>query len=304
MDAPSPWHAGERAIQARVGVADRMAAVGRQVLRPFMPDQHRVFFAQLPFLLVGSIDAAGRPWASLLAGPPGFVASPTPQRLDIAARPDAGDPLAAVLAPGARLGLLGIELPTRRRNRMNGPVIALDDRGFSVAVEQSFGNCPKYIHARDYLGWRMPGPVRAEPMAALDGEARRLIDGAATLFVASAADGAVDVSHRGGQPGFLGIEADGAIVVPDYAGNKFFNTLGNLLADPRAGLLVPDFATGDLLQVTGRTGIEWDGPAVAALPGAERLWRFRPEHGQWLRGGMPLRFTAGEPSPVAPDVAA
>ena len=149
---PTLWHAGERALQASVGLGrEKMDRIGRAVLRDFMTEQHRDFFAELPFVILGSIDAEGMPAASLLAGPPGFIASPDPRRLDIATCTIPGDPLLAALKPGAPVGLLGIELWTRRRNRMNGHVIAADARGFSVAVDQSFGNCPQYIQRRDYL---------------------------------------------------------------------------------------------------------------------------------------------------------
>src|ERR1700676_3920996 len=79
----SPWHEGERALHERIGLAERMERAGRHSIRAAMPDQHRAFFAQLPFLLVGSVDDAGWPWLSLLSGPPGFAASPDPGRLDI-----------------------------------------------------------------------------------------------------------------------------------------------------------------------------------------------------------------------------
>ena len=53
---------------------DKMERLGRRVIRDHMPEQHREFFSQLPLLLVGTIDACGRPWASVLAGEPGFLA--------------------------------------------------------------------------------------------------------------------------------------------------------------------------------------------------------------------------------------
>ncbi len=125
----SPWHEGERAVQARAGVdAERSEAIGRRALRDFMPDQHREFFAQLPFLVAGSVDGAGQPWASIVSGPPWFVSSPDPKTLRIGALPDAGDPLAEALTVGAKVGLLGIELSTRRRNRQNGRVVARSAR--------------------------------------------------------------------------------------------------------------------------------------------------------------------------------
>ena len=61
-----PFHAGERALQQRAGLRERMAIVGARVIRDHLPDQHREFFAQLPFLVVGSLDADGQPWTSLL----------------------------------------------------------------------------------------------------------------------------------------------------------------------------------------------------------------------------------------------
>jgi uncharacterized protein len=301
----SPWHDGERALHRRLGIDERLEAAGRQVIRNFMPDQHRRFFEQLPFILVGSTDRQGQLWASMLTGTPGFVTSPTPERLEIAATPVAGDKLAEALVPGAPLGLLGIELPTRRRNRANGHIVAADADGIALVVEESFGNCPKYIVKRDYATLAPETPVRVEALSGLDDGARRLIGGAATLFVASShgADALPDVSHRGGQAGFVRLDGD-TLTVPDYAGNLFFNTLGNMLVNPRAGLLFPDFATGDLLQLTGAVEIDWDGPDIAALPGAQHLWRFRPTSGQWLRGALRLRFAQGEVSPFSPPLAA
>src|SRR5215468_10289601 len=122
---PSPWHAGERAAQERTGVRDRMELTGGRSIRSYMPEQDRTFLAQLPFVLVGSVDDAGVPSASLLSGPPGFAISPDPRRLDIAAMPVAGDPLRQALRFDAPLGILGIELATRRRNRANGRIVTL-----------------------------------------------------------------------------------------------------------------------------------------------------------------------------------
>ncbi len=302
MNATSPiWHTGEIDAQTRAGAAAHLAEIGPKVVRDFMPDQHRQFFEQLPFVVVGSLDAGQRPWASILAGLPGFAASPHPRRLEIEANPVPGDPLAEALQVGAPLGLLGIELPTRRRNRMNGNVVARDEAGFAVHVRESFGNCPQYIQRRDYTQFT-PGPAAAEPFTALPQEAADLVRRADTMFVASAAvreDGkfSVDVSHRGGRPGFLGIDGAGVIVVPDFRGNGFFQTIGNLIAFPHAGLLIPDFATGDLLQITGDAEIVWSGAEVAAYPGAERLWKIAPRSGRWLRGAFPLRFGEAELSP-------
>lgn len=305
--ATSPWHAGEVEIQQRLGVAERMDTFGRRVIRDHMPDQHRTFYAQLPFLLVGTVDPEGRPWASLFEGRPGFVRSPDPRTLDIGAGLGAEDPAAAGLAPGAALGLLGIELHTRRRNRMNGRIAGMDASGLRMAVGQSFGNCPQYIQTRDFRFVREPGAFAGAPAAehgqGLDADARASIAAADTFFVASYVDPdgdagrrGVDVSHRGGRPGFVRIEGD-TLTIPDFAGNLHFNTLGNLLINPRAGLLFLDFESGDVLQLTGRTELVFDGPEVETFQGAERLWRLHVERWVRRRGALALRWQLDAFSP-------
>ncbi|TCR69878.1 pyridoxamine 5'-phosphate oxidase family protein [Bosea sp. BK604] len=286
-----PFHPGELEAQARAGVASRGAGI-----REFMPAQHRDFFALLPYLFVAGRDAQGWPIATVLAGEAGFVQSPTATELSIAALPSPQDPASDPLQPGAPIGLLGLDFQTRRRNRANGTIAARDDGGLDVTVSQSFGNCAKYIQVRDLVRVAAaPAPI--EPLAQLDAAARRLIVSSDTLFVASASGSGLDISHRGGRPGFVRIDAD-VLTVPDFIGNNYFNTLGNLLLEPRAALLFVDFARGDILQLQGETEIVWDGPELSLLEGSERLWRFRVTRGWRQAGALPLRWSAADPAPT------
>jgi hypothetical protein len=303
----SPFHAGEVAMQRAAGVAERLRELGPRVIRDHMPDQHREFFEQLPTLLVGSVDAQRRPWASMLAGLPGFIETRDAQHLRVGVLPTPGDPLAAQLRVGTTLGLLGIEPATRRRNRMNGTVVALDAQGFELRVDQSFGNCPQYIQARS-AQWVGDAPAAhggQREGANLSADAAALIARADTLFIASAAPGqGADVSHRGGKPGFVRVEAgaNGSVLtVPDFRGNLFFNTLGNIVAHPWAGLLFVDHASGERLQLTGRAGIIADGPLVEAFAGAQRLLRIEVDEGVWATRALPLRWSAPQ---FAPQLAA
>jgi predicted pyridoxine 5'-phosphate oxidase superfamily flavin-nucleotide-binding protein len=290
----NPWHAGERAMQERLGMVGRMAQVGPLLIRDFMPDQHREFFSQLPFLLIGSVDEQDDAWASVLAGAPGFVRSPDPRTLVIS--------LEAVripgLEPGRSIGLLGIEPHTRRRNRMNGTITSATAGELTIAVQQSFGNCPKYIHPRELVVAPNSTPQPIERFDGLDASARAQITAADTLFVASYTNTGtrqqVDISHRGGPPGFVQIDADGLLTIPDYAGNRFFNTLGNISVQPRVGLLFIDFIRGDLLQIVGTAQVSADGdPRLAAFPGppgVERAWFVRPLHAVRRPAAFPLRW--------------
>jgi len=298
----SPFHDGERHIQKELGVLEEMDAFARKVVRDHLPEQHRRFYAELPFVILGAVDDSGAPWASILTGPPGFLRSDDPNNLSIAANVPAVDPASAGVANCRAVGLLGIELATRRRNRMNGKVEAIGDKIFTIRVDQSFGNCPQYIAAHDVMPCaRQPAPP--EELVSLDGAAIDLIEGADAFYVASYTDNdraegkrGVDVSHRGARAGFVRVE-DGWLTIPDFTGNFHFNTLGNLLVNPRAGLLFYDFASGDMLQMTGETEIVWGGPEVDAFQGAERFWRFRPTRIVRRRAALALAATTGAASP-------
>lgn len=277
-----PWHRGELELQAHVGVVARMDAVGRRFVRDAMPEQHREFFAQLPFVVLGTTDDRDEVWATLVVGAPGFMNSPTPRTLTLDADLSRDDPAHRGSRVGSSVGLLGIELPTRRRNRLNGVITSVIGTSFEVSVRQSFGNCPQYIQARTMrlldAGASVPGEVfRA---SSLFPAARSLIEASDTFFVASYADvqgsRQVDVSHRGGRAGFVRVDDDGLLTIPDFAGNRFFNTLGNFIVNPRAGLLFVDFASGDVLQMTGEARVILDSPELDLFQGAERLWTFRP----------------------------
>lgn len=280
------FHEGERHAQDLVGVRDKLASLGPRLIRDQLTEQHRQFFAQLPFLVVGAVDAAGQPWAGALANPPGFVESPDTCTLQVRARFCLVGPLHRCLMLGAPVGLLGIEPHTRRRNRANGIVEGVFDEGFSVRIRQSFGNCPKYIHARKATYFsRAPRPQTVQMLPKLDAMARTLILGADTFFIATAypATGGlhatqhgVDVSHRGGPSGFVEIDGDDVLSISDYVGNSFFNTIGNLELNPRAGLLFIDFKSGDMLHLAVDAEVLWhENPARETPHATTRRLRFR-----------------------------
>jgi uncharacterized protein len=292
----SPFNPDELAVQALAGGGPR----GGAGIRDFMPEQHRQFFAQLPYVFVGAVDSAGWPLATLLIGPPGFVQSADPFTLHMAALPDAADPAADALVPDREIGILGIDLSTRRRNRANGRIAGRGAAGIDVAVSQSFGNCPQYIQRRvieaAHADPAQAASSPAEPFTRLDAAARAVIERADTFFVASrsragrgSAYGA-DISHRGGRPGFVGIDGD-LLTIPDFRGNRYFNTLGNLSAEPRGSLLFVDFESGDLLQLQGMVQVDWTGAAAAQFAGAERLWHFHVTRGWRRKAASPLHWS-------------
>lgn len=304
----SPFHPGEQQVQQRLGVRDKMEAVGRRVLRNFMPDQHREFYAGLPFLVLGTFDEETQPWASIAVGAPGFLSTPDATTLRVAAPP----PLGATLREGGDIGAVGIDFAARRRNRANGVVAALGADRFDIAVKQSFGNCPKYIQARD---WTLPqaqhrpgGVMRGRALGAAE---QALVAGADTCFIVSAlgrvSDGpsnGIDASHRGGPAGFVRVDDERTLAMPDFLGNSYYNTLGNLLLNPRCGLLFIDFAGGTTLQIAATAEIVWEGAEVTRFAGAERVLRFHVDASVAAANALPLRWRFRDNSPFLASLGA
>lgn len=294
------FHRDEVALQTRVGVAEKMAWVGRMAMHPYLPDQHRRFYPLLGQLFVGAADADNRLWATAVYGQPGFVSAPSEQQLIMGARFPSGDPLENQLHEGDQIALLGLEFESRRRNRANGVVADLcagadtdvdagDDTGgltgsgFRVNVEQCFGNCPKYIQRRRLIIREQQQSERQAHRFTFEFLASDLVDriqSADCFFIASRADHGVatltengkgvDISHRGGEPGFVKVLNNRQLVFADFAGNRFFNTLGNLLGNPHCGLLFLDFDSGDHLHLSGRAHCLWQQTDALPIPGYER----------------------------------
>jgi predicted pyridoxine 5'-phosphate oxidase superfamily flavin-nucleotide-binding protein len=300
VDTAGPFHEGELALQRATGGRDMGARNGRIIADRLVPNASG-FIARQELAAVASIDGDGQPWASALVGPPGSFTAPeaTRLRLDRAAG-RADDPLWANLRDDARVGLLFIEVESRRRYRVNGRVADPDGDPLVVEVGEAFGNCPKYISRRHLtVGPAATDAPGVEEGSRLGDRERSIIASADVLFVASANPaGHLDASHRGGRPGFVQW-SDGRLVVPDYPGNSMFNTLGNLRLHPPAGLLFLDFAGGQTLQLTGATVLDLDS-AAGADGGTHRAWTFTPA--RWRRAPLPARLqgTLLELSPFNP----
>jgi ferredoxin-NADP reductase/predicted pyridoxine 5'-phosphate oxidase superfamily flavin-nucleotide-binding protein len=304
----SPFHEGEREIQTRLGVRDQLEDIGQRFIRSYMPDEHREFYGQLPYLLIGSIDESGRPWASIMVGRVGFVRTLDKVTLSINTPRIQGDPLNANVGLGSPVGVLGIQYDARRRNRLTGKVVSASRESLEIRIDQAFGNCPQYIQARepellagiDEVGTNRP----IVSLPRLNERAKAIVGSADHFFIAThyssdsgdVAHGA-DVSHRGGKPGFVRIEDDRTLTFPDFTGNSHFNTLGNIAKNPRAGLLFIDFDSGDLLYLTCSAEIIWDGEEKRAFNGAERLVRFTLDEGALIEGAMPIRWRFIDYSP-------
>ena len=320
-----PFHEGELLMQHEAGVHEKVMTYAPKIIRPYMPDQHRDFYQAQPFLVVAARDADGAMWSTLLTSPTGqadLVSSPEPDTLQLDSALNVHDALFGALQADTDLGILGIEFATKRRNRVNGRITQAipmndnhDDRStrLTFKVGQSFGNCPQYIKPRQW--WTVTGTenesdhcIASEPIRNSQSRPRELspeqmeqVSQAETIFVASGYRGegddvrfGNDASHRGGPAGFVMVQDPQTLLLPEFAGNNIFNTLGNLQKDARMGITIPFFETGSLLQLSGTATVNMDTDLAArTYPGALRLTTFHIEQVNVVPvGGLPLRWTS------------
>jgi hypothetical protein len=100
------------------------------------------------------------------------------------------------------------------------------------------------------------------------------------------------------------VENEQRLLFPDYRGNNMFNTLGNIISNPRTGLLFPDFQSGSALQLSGSARILWEDPRMKQFEGAHRLVEFDIEQVIELPEATGLRFQFQGYSPMLPVEAA
>ncbi len=110
-------------------------------------------------------------------------------------------------------------------------------------------------------------------------EDRDLIESLPFFFLATAHDGVVDCSFKGGMPGFVRLTGANTLEFPDYDGNSMYKSLGNLAASPSVGLLFIRFEERRArLRVNGRARLIHDPARVNAVEGARQIVEVTAEH--------------------------
>lgn len=270
--AISVFHSGEKYIQDNTGesfIASRnVRMIGDRVV-----GGAAVFLQAQTVFYAASMDEEGNLWASVLSGSKGFLRLPNEQHLELDFAflvSDRQDVFWNNTVAARGVGLLFIEPISRRRLRINGYTTKLDDT-LRIRIDQAYPNCPKYIQRREFLDNDKSSKNTSHDLAAW-------LKKADTIFIASAdAQGNLDVSHRGGNTGFVTHTDENTLRIPDYPGNSMFNTLGNFHVNPAAGMLILDYNTGQTLQMTGRAMVHLGENTDIDTGGTNRFWDFKIE---------------------------
>ncbi|HDR6286836.1 TPA: pyridoxamine 5'-phosphate oxidase family protein [Bacillus cereus] len=274
------FHSGERTVHDLLGV-QKIANSASTMIQQTLPKKFMNFLNGQNSFVMSSMDQRGRVWSSFLAGNPGIIQAIEADIVKINTKINEGDPLFLNILQHKEVGILVIDFASRIRIRINGKVsIVYPDGNFEIKIEQVFGNCPKYIQARrfEYKAVEEIVNKKLHPLNTLNKKQQNWISESDTFIIASASfEGKMDISHRGGMPGFVHVINEKSIIFPDYSGNMLFNTLGNIAQNPNVGLLFFDFNTGGTLQITGEASIIWniDQDILSKFPGAQRLVQFQ-----------------------------
>ncbi|KAJ5753558.1 uncharacterized protein N7511_007711 [Penicillium nucicola] len=336
------WHPGELSIQHRLGFASAVSDHW-SLITSFLPDQHRLFHtSHLPFIPIATLDEDGRPWASIVAGRTGdigFVDSPNPRTLRMNARIWEGDPLLQTVktwlekkgttAPERFLTAgLGIEFSTRRRNKFAGAIREVRRRTnleyqIDFQIIEAIGNCPKYINIRKLIPYPQTRPdvvhrrQHLEPQERLPEEVIQFILETDTVFMGTMFASTkstyeiypphAGMNARSGLPGFIRVSpSDGrTVIIPDYSGNRFVSSLGNIEASGVAGLTIVSFTTGDILYLTGLAENIVGPPALKIMARHASLTSVKITGFTFVRNALPVRQQSGTPverSPYSPKI--
>ncbi|KAL9035722.1 MAG: hypothetical protein Q9180_004707 [Flavoplaca navasiana] len=323
------WHHGEASIQKKLHVPYQDNPTS-----PFLSPHAARLLPHVSLLALGTLDDAGRPWTTLLGGAPGFIRPVGQSIVGIKTPVDPlYDPVINILLNGKYQGEnvdqgkttrlvsgLGIHLATRSRVKLAGKLVAgaldrisMQDYGemaeaqLVIKVEQSLGNCPKYLNKKEIVPAVVPKPALASSKVPLPVEAINLLLRADVFFISSCHGHlTMGTNHRGGSAGFCRVLKNddyGTILVyPEFSGNRLYQTLGNLQTTPKAGIVVPDFDSGDVLHLTGTTEILIGKEAADLLPRSNVAVKVQIEDARFIQNGLTFRGTAGEPSPYNPPV--
>lgn len=301
------YHEGERWIQNFYG-EDAVAAQNGAAISPEIPKGALGFLSQQNFLSIATPGLQQEVWVSPLFGHRGFVSALDQHSIRIDLSQTAMNPLDPLwenLHASSEVGLLALELSTRRRLKIIGKAV-VQNQALEISVDQAFALCPKYIQRR-VIEFEETPPAESQTDISrgleLDPDHLRLILSADTAFVGSRHPGlrSSDSSHRGGPKGFIQWLGGNTFRIPDYPGNSMFNTFGNLHINPSAGMLFLDFENQSTLQLTGTARIRSDiaGP-THATKGTGRVWDFYSSEWIFTKWSNSIKWKFVDDSPFLP----
>ncbi|EED23081.1 oxidoreductase, FAD-binding, putative [Talaromyces stipitatus ATCC 10500] len=329
-----PWNQGEIALQRILHVPPT-----ENPTSTFLSQYGQSMVSRAPLIGLGALDANSRPWSTVWGGETGFSSVIDSDIVGMRALVDrVHDPVVQSLfghseetgsirvdGQGKMISGVTIDLENRKRVKLYGKVImgTLEDpegedeggrglvgkRGHAqlvVKIEESLGNCPKYLHKKHIIP-ALPQPKLISTSPKLPPQAIELINKADCFFISTYHQNTdMDTNYRGGPSGFVRIisnQPEGAVLVyPEYSGNRLYQSLGNLMMNHQAGLVIPDFETGDAVYMTVTTEILIDDEADEVLERSSLAVKMTVVEARYVENALGFRGIPVDKSPYTPPV--
>ncbi len=256
------FHNGQLAVQ-KIAKEAHIAKARIPMLKDSLHPRFIPFIEHQVLAFVGSEDVEKNLWLSLLVGQRGFIKIPSIEEItfDISKiESNTNDIFFKNIETKSTVGLLFHEAERRARYRAWGKAHKKDNR-ISFDISLGYPSCPKHIQQEVIELPKNSEAItpRIEKGVSLNDLQKEWIASAHTFFIATQTKkGNIDASHRGGNPGFIEVLANGHLRVPDYLGNSMFSTLGNIYENPKAALLFVDYKKGETLQLSGSAQLEFN----------------------------------------------
>ncbi|MEM9102651.1 MAG: oxidoreductase [Pseudomonadota bacterium] len=228
---------------------------------------------------------------------------------------------------------VGIDFSNRRRNKLAGKIQSYDTElenklRLKLQSNEHLGNCPKYITLRSLAHCNRQAELDISHVdnlrTSISQACKAHIDQTSTVFLATKYTSEnttthhhpskMGLNHRGGPPGFVRVYEDVKtqstekmvstyLVLPDYSGNRFYQSLGNIQKDALVGLVFPNFHNGDILYATGQAKNLFDKDAEALMPRTHLITQILITGLVFVKQGLNLRMLSNEKfSPYNPPV--
>nr|POE49122.1 hypothetical protein CFP56_32272 [Quercus suber] len=324
-----PWHSGEERMRETLHVP-----VDDNPTVPALSPQLSRHLQIAPLIAVGTLDSQNKPWTTLWGGHKGLAQALGGNVLGIKSQVTSRyDPVVEELVgkevgggvqkehgQGRMVSGLTLDLNTRKRVKFYGRMVAGalgptknggdQEDGAEVQlvlkIEQSLGNCPKYLNSKT-LEPAISTPELLYSGPRLSQRGLDLVANADLFFISSSNNNEdMDTNHRGGPAGFIRTVTDNpsgtVLYMPEYSGNRLYQTLGNLVVNPLAGLCIPDFVSGDVLYLSGSSEILIAEAATEVLPRSNLVVKLTVTDSRYVASALPFRGTPGESSPYNPTV--
>lgn len=282
------FHTGQLAVQKITG-EEEIAKARIPMIQSSLHPRSVSFIEHQVLAFLGSEDLNEDIWLSLLVGERGFISIPSLQEIkfDLSKiTSDRTDIFFKNIKTKSTVGMLFHDAARRARYRAWGIANQEGDQ-LSFDIRMGYPSCPKHIQ-REVI--ELPEDTTAISPKYQNGTALGKLEkdwilNAHTFFIATQTKkGDIEASHRGGDPGFIEIQENGLLRVPDYLGNSMFSTLGNIYENPKAALLFIDYKKGETLQLTGHAELQFDQNSqddFYTSGETGRFWTFETK--RWIR---------------------